>query len=185
MIIWGGNAPANCYADGGRYNPALNSWLAVSSSLPSAPGARYAHTAVWTGSAMMVWGGTGCGAGGALNDGGSFSPASGLWSYLPNTLANTPSGRSGHTAVWTGIEMIVWGGSSGSSYDGDGGRFNPAVNTWNSIPPSLANAPAPRAGHSAAWTGTQMLVWGGFGGAYFNDTSGSTPGRNLYLYQRP
>jgi hypothetical protein len=30
-----------------------------------------------------------------------------------------------------------------------------------------------------------MIVWGGVGGGYFNDTFSYTPGRVLYLYQRP
>ena len=184
MVVWGGNTPTNCYADGGRYNPAQNSWISIANSLTGTPGARAAHTAVWTGTTMIVWGGSGCGIGGSLNDGGIFSPASGAWSYLPNSLPGTPSARSGQTAVWSGSEMIIWGGIN-SSYFADGGRYNPALNVWNPILASLTNAPTSRAGHSALWTGSQMLTWGGHNGVYFNDTFGYTPGRNLYLYQRP
>ena len=30
--------------------------------------------------------------------------------WTPTTLTNAPAGRFAHTAVWTGSEMIVWGG---------------------------------------------------------------------------
>ena len=30
--------------------------------------------------------------------------------WTATSTANAPSGRDGHTAVWTGSEMIVWGG---------------------------------------------------------------------------
>src|SRR5262249_57245240 len=40
---------------GGRYNPGTDSWIATSTS--EAPDGREFHTAVWTGSEMIVWGG--------------------------------------------------------------------------------------------------------------------------------
>ena len=40
---------------GGRYNPSTDSWTATSTT--NAPDGRYGHTAVWTGSEMIVWGG--------------------------------------------------------------------------------------------------------------------------------
>ena len=41
---------------GGRYNPSTDSWTATSTT--NAPAARGVHTAVWTGSEMIVWGGS-------------------------------------------------------------------------------------------------------------------------------
>jgi len=38
---------------GGRYNPAKNSWTATSTT--NVPDSRYHHTAVWTGSVMIIW----------------------------------------------------------------------------------------------------------------------------------
>ena len=32
--------------------------------------------------------------------------------WTPTSMTNVPAERSGHTAVWTGSEMIVWGGHS-------------------------------------------------------------------------
>ena len=52
MIIWGGEFVPNT---GGRYHPSTNSWIATSTI--NAPFARNFHTAIWTGSEMIVWGG--------------------------------------------------------------------------------------------------------------------------------
>ena len=57
MIVWGGrDGGSNSYLNtGGRYNPGTDSWTATSTN--GAPAGRYWHTAVWTGSEMIVWGG--------------------------------------------------------------------------------------------------------------------------------
>jgi len=71
MIVWGGWSGAGVQINtGGRYNPVTNAWSAT--SLVGAPDARYQHTAVWTGSEMIVWGGTGNG--GVLNTGSRYNP---------------------------------------------------------------------------------------------------------------
>ena len=55
MIVWGGAVQQRFLNTGGRYNPSTDSWTATSTT--NAPTARYSHTAVWTGSEMIVWGG--------------------------------------------------------------------------------------------------------------------------------
>lgn len=79
--------------------------------------------------------------------------------WVPLSAAGAPSPRLGHSAVWTGTEMLVWGGSNGSGPIGGGGRYDPASDTWAPLPE--AGGPGPRHGHSAVWTGAEMLVWGG------------------------
>lgn len=67
------------------------------------------------------------------------------------------------TAVWTGTEVIVWGGmTSLGGRTNTGSRYNPATDTWTST--STIGAPDGRVGHTAVWTGTEMLVWGGSNG---------------------
>jgi N-acetylneuraminic acid mutarotase len=179
MIIWGGGGAA-FFNDGGRYNPAGNSWSPVSTT--GAPAGRRNHSAVWTGSEMIIWGGDSFSTTELyFNDGGRYNPVGNSWTALGTTGA--PSGRLRHTAVWTGSEMIVWGGSNGNSLN-DGGRYNLASNSWTAA--STAGAPIAREGHTAVWTGSEMIVWGGFRfGGYLNDTFSYTPSRTLYLYQRP
>ena len=81
--------------------------------------------------------------------------------------ASIPNPRLLHTAVWTGAEMIVWGGYGGGSDLNTGARYNPATDSWT--PTSTgANVPFRREAHTAVWTGTQMIVWGGWGGSNQN-----------------
>ena len=55
MIVWGGITTSGYVNTGGRYNPTTDSWIPTTTT--GAPGARYQHTSVWTGSEMIVWGG--------------------------------------------------------------------------------------------------------------------------------
>ena len=73
--------------------------------------------------------------------------------------AAPPDARFGHTAVWTGGEMIVWGGYDGSNDFNSGYRYDPATDTWTAT--STINAPTAREYHTAIWTGSQMILWGG------------------------
>ncbi len=167
MVIWGGRNASAGLASGGRYNPATNAWLGVVAG--GAPSARAAHTAVWTGSVMVVWGGSGGnGFNTYLNNGARYNPANNTWSML--TTASTPPARRFHSAVWTGTEMIVWGGYNGSNYLSTGGRYNPAANSWAAT--SITGQPAGRYQHAAVWSGSQMLIWAGFDGNNFINSGG-------------
>ena len=55
MIVWGRLFFGSSFNTGGRYNPGADSWTATSTT--NAPDGRDSHTAVWTGSEMIVWGG--------------------------------------------------------------------------------------------------------------------------------
>ena len=59
--------------------------------------------------------------------------------------AAPPEARDSHTAVWTGSEMIIWGGRSNNSVLDSGGRYDPATDTWTftntSGAPSCAGEP--------------------------------------------
>ncbi len=128
--------------------------------LQQEPPARFAHTAVWTGSEMIVYGGL------TFSDfvfagGGRYDPATDTWSPLSEVGA--PMARGQHTAVWSGTEMLVWGGTG----DEVGGRYDPSTDSWTLM--STVGAPWMRENHVAVWTGTEMIVWGGYeqeGGRY-------------------
>jgi N-acetylneuraminic acid mutarotase len=138
-----------------------DTWTATTTS--NAPSGRYYHTAVWTGSEMIVWGGRG-----GLNTGGRYNPSTDSWTAT--SLTNAPTARSGHTAIWTGSEMIVWGGAIPGNLFDTGGRYNPSTDSW--IATSTTNAPTARSGHTAAWTGSEMIVWGGGGARAVLNTGG-------------
>jgi hypothetical protein len=122
--------------------------------LTGAPTARSQHTAVWTGTEAIVWGGTPL-----TRAGGRYNPATNSW--LPTSAIGAPVGRTGHSAIWTGTEMIVWGGTIAGASVADGGRYNPGTDTWRTM--SASGAPTARSGHTAVWTGGRMVVWGATG----------------------
>jgi len=168
MIVWGGhNSEGPTFphfqylTENGRYDPALDTWSSVSTV--GAPREREEHTATWTGTEMIVWGGNlgWCPDIGCLyaNLGGRYDPVTDTW--RPMSTDGAPSPRRFHTAIWTGSELIIWGGVN---YDFttplyNGARYDPATDTWS--PLSGLNAPSARGSHSAVFDGQRMIVWGG------------------------
>ncbi|PYK00107.1 MAG: hypothetical protein DME23_08145 [Verrucomicrobia bacterium] len=173
-ICWGGTTlpgqdSARGIDTGGRYDPATDSWKSPAIH----PAGRIGHTAVWTGSEMIIWGGINILSGNSqlvspyLGTGGRFNPVTATWS--PVSTNNAPTPRLGHTAVWTGDEMIVWGGFGMPTNSpiflnrptvlGTGGRYNPTTDQWRLTEPN--GAPTARVGHTAVWTGKEIIVWGG------------------------
>src|SRR4029079_18076451 len=75
-----------------------------------------------------------------------------------------------HTTVWTGSEMIVWGGNLRGNPTNTGGRYNPGTNRWTAT--STTNAPAARDFHTAVWTGSEMIVWGGTDNSFIGLNTG-------------
>ena len=139
-----------------------DTWTATTTA--NAPVARYRHTAVWTGSEMIVWGGYN-NVVGYTNTGGRYDPSTDSWTSTSRT--NAPEARSYHKAVWTGSEMIVWGGEDQNFVMlNTGGKYNPSTDTWTAT--TTINAPSAREEHTAIWTGGEMIVWGGYSGGPSN-----------------
>ncbi len=156
------------------------------SRLPDAPiPARNEYTAVWTGKEMIVWGGYSWNGSFPVtahvvfyNDGAAYDPTTRTW----KTIAASPlAPREASVAVWTGTEMLVFGGggpgskptTGGVAYY-DGAAYNPSTNTWRKLAPtprSLGNLTD--SGSYAVWTGKVMLVWGFFGNGAGADGGGS------------
>lgn len=94
-------------------------------------------------------------------------PASSITSATDPTrvsFVDVPLTRgSGQSVVWTGTEIIVWGGRSGgesgpgSLFD-DGAAFAPEGGGWRVIAPSPLT---PRSNQIGVWTGSEMLILGG------------------------
>lgn len=149
------------FADAAAYNPRTRSWRRLP-SLPAPP--RRGASAVWDGRDVLVVGGA---AHHAPSHGVEFyTPLADVFAYRPSTnrwrrLASLPQGRVGQVAVWTGKQLLVWGGQilrrvklvptrTGLSYD-------PVRNRWSSIGASPIAGQQPR----AVWTGKSMIVWDG------------------------
>lgn len=128
--------------------------------LPGGPlEARNEPMGVWTGRELLVWGGAVAAVQGPeqafVADGAAYDPATGGWRRLaPSPL----EGRSGAAVVWTGTEMVVWGGLGAVAHLGDGARYDPVAGVWTPLP----DAPlSPRSSASAVWTGREVVVVGG------------------------
>jgi hypothetical protein len=173
MILWSGWKPfmpgqymVDSSGSGERYDPATDSWSAVSSQ--SAPYGTAPSYAVWTGSRMIVWAGDNY-----SYRAGRYDPVADAWSSVTTTGA--PSSRSGHNLIWTGSTMLVWGGQTSAGLTNTGGRYDPVADSWQPI--ATAGAPSARQNAAAVWTGTTMLVWGGLTGtsAYAGDGAAYDP----------
>jgi len=177
MIVWGGGREGAPYFNtGGEYDPVANTW--VETTTTNAPSARINHRAVWTGQVMIIWGGydNGAGVGGGLNTGARYSPAPAN-SWLPVSTLNAPSSRDLMSIVWATNTMVVWGGrhnpNSSSEYENTGGRYDPVGDTWNVAGTSIgAGVPSARWGHTAVWTNSRMIVWGGLANPNPENTGG-------------
>jgi N-acetylneuraminic acid mutarotase len=162
-IVWGGlsnRATDNRLvplADGAAYNPATNRWRLLS---PAPLDARLFHTAVWTGHEMIIWGGTANSEDGSPQpapQGAAYNPRTDTWRVLPESPL---SSRGFHSAVWTGTEMIVAGGSAGvrTPWVGDTAAYNPTTDQWETLPSTGAHRE--EAGQ-AVWTGRQLIIYSG------------------------
>ncbi len=82
--------------------------------------------------------------------------------WLPVTSHGAPEARTGHLTVWTGTEMLVWGGDGPgfNQWLADGAAYDPGQDRWRQI--TSAGAPSARQGYLWTWTGRELFVWGGY-----------------------
>ncbi len=174
VLLWD---PVN--KKGVKYDPIANTWNTMSEI--NAPDARIGSKAIWTGTEMIIWGGRNNATGTYFNTGSRYNPITNSWITIP-----VPSGFAGRTdfaIVWTGNQMIIWGGKRtdlrnmtvvnpcfGSpsnyffNYDsvtnyGDGRMYSPEFNNWAIM--SSVNSPVHRYGASAIWADYQLVIAGG------------------------
>lgn len=145
------------------FDPATNRWTV----LPEPPLRLQAPftaspTFVWTDRELIVWG-YADGPSADSFDGAmramAFAPATQTWHVLPPPPIE---GLIQATPVWTGREMLVWGGNiNGADVPLQAAAYNPSSNTWRTLPPGPLKA---REDPVAVWTGREMIIWGGFPG---------------------
>lgn len=169
ILIWGGLGESSALNDGGRFDRQGNRWIPILER----PLLRDLPHVAWTGNTMLVWGGSEVGSGGSSRPkagGHRYDTARGRWK--PMSELGAPAAKLGSSAVWTGAELIVWGGdrpaptiqgavpAGATASAPQGARYDPVRNMWSPLP-SAGNEP-PRAYHRAVWTGSEMIVFGGF-----------------------
>lgn len=165
MVVFGGGRESYARRDGAAFDPATGTWR----ELPRSPVGGYANSLVWTGEEVITWGGikdstTGTHGypTGFVAHGAAYDPALDRWRVLP---ASNLDPRGWHSAVWTGKEMIVWGGVSEAQtdcydcgYAEDAGAYDPSTDTWREIDPGPLSG---RVEHRAVWADGRMIVFGG------------------------
>ncbi len=111
-------------ARGMAYNPARNSWRL----LPAMPSPRSEFAATWTGHRVLVWGGLShhYPTWSVPAHGEAYDPAADQWTAMPVAPLR---GRALPAAVWTGRQMIIWGGNflqqEGGTSAADGAAYTP------------------------------------------------------------
>jgi hypothetical protein len=92
------------------------------------------------------------------------TPSSPTWRALPPAPI---ASRIAEGVVWTGKEMIVWGGVTQKAVRtagpcdrcaSDGAAYDPATRTWRAIAPAPSGVEGVGSG-GVAWTGSEMVVW--------------------------
>lgn len=165
LVVWGGitDQPApvgilpKVLADGAAYDPVTHSWH----RLPQSPlTGRENASDVWAGSELIIWGGDDLndwGTGGPVfGDGAAYLPTTNTWEMLPPAPIEP---RTDATIIWTGRQVIVFGGrDSDGNYIDDGATYDPGSRTWSVLPalPSESGTPV---GASAIWTGSELITW--------------------------
>jgi len=174
ILIWGGKSSIGAENTGESYNLETGAWTAISTV--GAPVARYDHEAIWTGNKMLILGGR-------PNE-PSGSPTGGLYDPITNTWKFIDAGAYLDvnyylTLIWTGDKAIAWGGRADITIWG-GGRnsgaiYDPSKDSWTVMTVS-GDTPAARMKHTAVWTGSKMIIWGGYdanmAGTFYLNTGG-------------
>jgi len=106
MLVVGGLYATLSRSDHGRWDPATDTWAALPRKL--APSPRTGHTLVCAGTTAVVWGGLELPRGLEVDSGAVYDFAADAWSATNRMSA--PFRRRYHAAVFTGSEMLIWGG---------------------------------------------------------------------------
>ena len=156
VVVAGGVAATRrgqrVFSDAAAYAPRTNTWR----SLASMPVGGWDGSAVWDGHEVLLVQAIPPAAqdlSDPMRRGLAYDPLADHW----RRLAPMVYPRFGSVVVWTGHELIVWGGSL-ESPPPHGETYDPASNTWTPMPVSPLRA---RYGAPGVWTGSSLIIWGG------------------------
>lgn len=131
--------------------------------------ARSNALSAWTGTELLLWSGNGSVSdvceqvsGGGLRcgdptrrDGAAYRPGTNRWRALPKAPLRAEPGSSidSYASVWTGTELLVWGGPGP-----EGAAYDPKADTWRTLSPGPLS---PRSRFTMTWDGHRAVVAGG------------------------
>jgi N-acetylneuraminic acid mutarotase len=161
VFVWGGyiNDSNTSTNTGAVYNLSNNTWTPITTV--TAPASRAFAAAVETSnSKFIVWGGNGST---LINkSGGIYDVATNSWTTASTT--NAPDYQAYPNGVWTGSHAYFWAGTN--SQPAEGGRFNPATNTWEAM--GTSGYAGTNCTDCVQWTGSKLVTFGGGCGTLSN-----------------
>jgi hypothetical protein len=128
---------------GAAYDPAKG-WQKLPSSGYQMVRTESGTQVVWDGTEMLVFG--------FIN--AAFNPVTNVWRPLRSPPSAWPS-----VVVWTGRQVLTWGGGCCGGVTDEGGSYDVASNTWRSLP----TPPIEAREVGGVWTGTELIIAGGKG----------------------
>ena len=158
LLVWGGETATVGDATGALLRFDTNGNPLAWESLPMFSGfaGRSGHVAGWDGQRLMVWGGRTVGRQ-LLSDGAVLDLGTRTWTSMAG--AGAPTARYQASGLWTGDELLVFGGQDAGGVASGGHAWRRSSGTWRNLPSS---SPAvARYSGLAAWTGTELLLFGG------------------------
>jgi hypothetical protein len=167
VIVWGGaTIPAGgkpeMLSDGAIYDPAKDSWQAMSET--DAPAGRAKAVAVWTGTRLIVTGGHVLdpmmpgGYGPDMAEGGIFDPDANAWIPLaksPSALPGQPPAGPHSRILITENHEVVFLDEPLTAIQ----ILDADENAWRTVP--LDDTLKDRLSYWAFWSGCELVVWGG------------------------
>jgi hypothetical protein len=167
VVVTRGGPRAHCNESVVAYDPSSDSWRRLS-HVPKPDGCyEGSDKAVWTGHELLLSGISNV----------AYDPVDDTWRHLPAPWVDAGS----PLLVWTGEQMIGWGGGCCDMQLADGAAYTLATNSSGMLPPS------PLSGRHAAgaWTGKELIIAGnGYAGfrpggepnsAHFADAAAYNP----------
>lgn len=122
--------------------------------------ARQKFASTEMGGRWFIFGGLDA-AGNVLNDGAIYEPASDSWTVI-SANTGSPSGRQLASAVWTGLRVLVVGGTDAASSRAlaDGAKYDPETNSWLALPDLPVGRVEPLLANLSS--GQVVVSWGGY-----------------------
>lgn len=155
MVLWRGPQSGRPL-DGSAYDSAAHSWRSAS---PAPIESRSHPAAIWDGHEVLVWGGLSA-TGLPFADGAAYDPAADRWRPVP---AAPLGARVPLVAAWTGREVLIVGARPGTGRarwglgTTEAAAYDPSAGQWRRLP----RVPVSLAEGVGAWTGSELIIYGG------------------------